>query len=221
MIDLQTVDAQLKAVGYNYHFFGRPEIIELAKVLMPDETIAQAVNGSYEGGFALLCVTDQRLLLIDKKPFFLTFEDIRYDMIAEIDYNYRLLNGSVRIFTPNKELSFSSWNQSQLRCLIEYLQSRVMEIRQHNHSVMQQPILQTSYGPEQQFQPIRSVLASQQTDDVIPSLGRTAFRDTPVVRGFSFGSSPSGRMVTPPHTLNPYAKQPLPLSRRRTYPVYY
>ena len=210
MIDLQTVERQLKAVGCNYRFFGRPEIRELAHILMPDETITQAVNGSYEGGFAMLCVTDKRLLLIDKKPLFLTLEDIRYDMVAEIDYNYRLLNASVRIFTPNKELGFTSWNQSRLRKLIEYLQARVMEIRQHGHDMVQGQFAA-------QYQMFEELPSRRPAAALLPLLGKAAFH------GQSTGSTSglsSGRLVTPPRTANPYTKQPLPLSRRRPYPVY-
>jgi hypothetical protein len=62
---------------------------------------------------------------------YLSLEDIRFDMIAEIGYNYRLLDATVRIFTPNKSLVFSSWSQHKLRELVNYTQQRVMEIRQY------------------------------------------------------------------------------------------
>ena len=63
MVSMQEVEAQLQHVGCNFKMWGRAEIRELSNVLMPDEKIAQAVNGSYEGGFALLCVTSHRVLL--------------------------------------------------------------------------------------------------------------------------------------------------------------
>src|SRR5689334_18716046 len=103
MITLANVEEQLKKVGCNFRFWGRPEIRELANILMQDEIIAACVNGRYEGGFALLCVTNHRLLLIDRKPMFLSMEDIRFDMIAEIDYSARLLDASVHIITPNRK----------------------------------------------------------------------------------------------------------------------
>jgi hypothetical protein len=62
---------------------------------------------------------------------FLTLEDIRFDMIAEIDYHARLLDSTVHIITPNRKLVFRSWNQKRLRVLLNYTQARVMEIRQH------------------------------------------------------------------------------------------
>ena len=130
MVTLQYVEEQLKRVGSNFKFFGRPEIRELANILLPDEIIAGATNGRYEGGFALLCVTNHRLLLIDRKPMFLTLEDIRFDMIAEMDFSARLLDSTVRVITPNRTLVFNAWSHHRLRAILNYTQQRVMEIRQ-------------------------------------------------------------------------------------------
>lgn len=130
MVSIEYVDEQLKRVGCNFRFWGRPEIRELANILLPDEIIAGCTNGRYEGGFALLCVTNLRMLLVDKKPMFLTLEDIRFDMIAEMDYSSRLLNSTLRVSTPNRTLLFNAWSHDRLRKILNYTQQRVMEIRQ-------------------------------------------------------------------------------------------
>lgn len=156
MVSLNHVEDQLKRVGCNFKFWGRPEIRELANILVPGEIIAQAVNGRYEGGFALLCATNYRLLLIDKKPMFLTLEDIRFDMIAEIDYSAQLLDGTVRIQTPNRKLVFTSWNHGRLRIILNYTQQRITEIRHHYI--------------QQQFQPGRN------EEDAAPVVGSLAMQ---------------------------------------------
>lgn len=140
MLSLSHVEEQLKRVGCNFRFWGRPEIRELCNILVPGEVVAQCVNGTYEGGFALLVVTDHRLLLIDKKPMFLTLEDIRFDMVSEIDYSSHLVGGVVQIVTPTRKLVFHAWNQGRLRILLNYVQKRMMEIRQQ-------------YTQQQQFPP--------------------------------------------------------------------
>jgi hypothetical protein len=132
MLSLSQVEDQLKQVGCNFRFWGRPEIRELCNILIPGERIAQAVNGRYENGGALLCVTDHRLLLIDKKPMFLTLEDVRFDMIAEIDFNWQLFEGTVQIITPNRTMVFKSWSQDRLRKVLNYTQQRISELRQHS-----------------------------------------------------------------------------------------
>ena len=137
MVSFQEVEEQLKRVGCNFKMWGRSEVRELSNVLMPQEKIAQAVNGSYEGGFALLIVTDYRVLLIDRKPMLLTIEDIRYDMMSEVDFHNRLMGATVRIFTPMRNLVFNSWSNVRLRKCVNYIQQRVMEIRQHGLTAQQ------------------------------------------------------------------------------------
>jgi hypothetical protein len=160
-IRIKQLEDQLKRLGCNYRFWGRAEIRELAFVLLPGEQVKHCVNGSYAGGFALIAATDQRVLLVDKKPLYLTLEDIRFDMITEVDYNHRLLNCNIHICTPNKSLRFVAYNHARLRALFHYVQTRVAEIRQH-YTMLQQSQTQTQTQPQlQPFSP-QPVLAAAQ-----------------------------------------------------------
>lgn len=138
MISKQAVEEQLKRIGCNFKFWGRSEVNELGRILMEDEIIAECVNGEYANGFAMLVTTNHRLLLVDKKPFlYLTVEDLRYEMITEFNYNHRFFNATINIYTANKTMTFTSWNQHRLRQLLEYIQSRVLEMRQQQHLAQQ------------------------------------------------------------------------------------
>src|SRR4051812_34181115 len=119
MVDVGQIHRQLKDLGFNIHGWGRSEVKELANIILPDEEIHEVVNGFYEGGFALLIATDVRVLLIDSKPLnYLKIEDLRFDMINEMDYSHRLLGAQINIATGNKNLRFRSYNQPRLRKLI-------------------------------------------------------------------------------------------------------
>jgi hypothetical protein len=123
MVTRESVEDQLKKIGVNYQGWGRTEMGELPHVILPDEEIFECVNGFYEGGFALLVATNVRVLLIDKKPMrYLTVEDLRFDMISEIDYSRRLLAAQISISTGAKDLRFISINQPRLRKLIGHVQ---------------------------------------------------------------------------------------------------
>jgi hypothetical protein len=130
-MSLSQVEGQLKRVGCNFRFWGRGEIRELRKVLTADEVIQHCVNGRYENGFAMLVATNQRLLLIDHKPMFVAIEDIRYDMIAEIDFSFQLFMGIIRVITPGRPLRFLSWSQYHLREVLKCAQAHMQELRQH------------------------------------------------------------------------------------------
>ncbi|HKR82247.1 MAG TPA: PH domain-containing protein [Candidatus Saccharimonadales bacterium] len=195
MVNLKEVDRQLKNIGYSFHFFWRAERRELCNVLTPGEMIQHCANGQYEGGLALLCVTDQRILLIDRKPLYLTLEDVRFDMVTEVDYRHRLLNAAIHVTTPNRTLVFIGWNHTVLRNLMNYTQRRIMELRQ-------QYMLQ-------QFQPAEPTSAA-------PSIiGRQALSDS-----FVYGPKPAaatpaeGMGALPLRSPNPYTSVPLLMRHR-------
>lgn len=138
MVHWDKVEEQLERIGCNFKFWGRAEARELCHVLFDDENLQHCVNGQYPNGFAMLCATDHRVLLIDKKPMnYVNIEDIRFEMISEFDFSRRMLNSRISICTPTKTLTFSSWNIHQLRALLSYVQQRVIEIRQYQYLAQQ------------------------------------------------------------------------------------
>ncbi len=137
MVSAESVEIQLAKIKFNSQSWGRTEVGELHNILLPDEQIYECVNGIYEGGFALLVATNVRVLLVDKKPMnYLTVEDLRFDMINELDYSHRLLGAHINISAGNKNLSFRSYNQVRLRRLINHVQNLMAEFKnkQSQHS---------------------------------------------------------------------------------------
>src|SRR3954453_352022 len=102
MVHISVIEARLSKLGFKASLWFKPEIRELQHILMDNEQIVGAVAGRYFGGFALLVATDRRILLIDKKLPYISVEDIRYDMISEIDYSSQLFDATITIFTVNK-----------------------------------------------------------------------------------------------------------------------
>lgn len=128
MVNRQEITKQLKEIGFNHVGWGRSEVSELPNIILPGEQIYECVNGAYEGGFALLIATDIRVLLVDKKPLsFLTVEDMRFDMINEMDYNHRLFGAEISISSGGKNLRFRSYNKLKLRKLIGHVQHSIAE----------------------------------------------------------------------------------------------
>src|SRR5436190_4592168 len=99
MVHISVIQSQLTRLGVHLSRWFNPEIKELQHILMDSEEIIACAAGRYFSGFALLVATSQRLLLIDKRTFFMTVEDIRYDMVSEIDFSTRLYDSTIHIFT--------------------------------------------------------------------------------------------------------------------------
>ncbi|HET8991575.1 MAG TPA: PH domain-containing protein [Candidatus Saccharimonadales bacterium] len=182
MVSKKEVTRQLKALGFNYMGWGRSEISELPHIILPDEEIYECVNGIYIGGFALLVATNIRVLLVDKKPLsFLTVEDMRYDMISEMDYSHRLFGADISISSGDKTLHFKSYNKPRLRKLIGHVQhciadnknkqskhqdSQVSHLEQINKQLQAYLIAQHQYQMELQ----ESLKADKEKIPELPSL---------------------------------------------------
>lgn len=154
MITAKEIDRQLKNIGVSFWFLGNAELRELRHILVDGEVIEHCILGRYEGGFAVLCTTNLRLLLIDKKPFYLTLEDVRYDMIVEVDFARRLIDATIKVCTPNKTLNFTSTKKHEARLMTAFIQDRVLAYRQQHVMETQyaQPQQQITTVPVQQFQ---------------------------------------------------------------------
>lgn len=130
MISYKRLEEQMKRINFYHKGWGRSEIGELCNIIMPEEEIEECVNGYYEAGFALLVATKERVLLVDKKPLgYLTVEDLRFDMINELDLHHRLLGAQIKISAGAKTLHFTSLNQQRLRRLLNFVQARMMDIK--------------------------------------------------------------------------------------------
>lgn len=151
MVDKKRVREQLTAVGADCRFWGRAEANELPQLLFDDEVIQCALNGRYEKGFALLVATNHRLLLLDKKPFVLCFEDMRYEMVSEVDYTEQLFAATVSLRTPGRVLQFMSYRIRRLRELTSFIQDRVTHTRNIIHDIPWQYDSPTQRTPAQNF----------------------------------------------------------------------
>jgi hypothetical protein len=125
MVNNNLVRMQLNRIGHRLHFFGRAEIKELQNILQPEESIIQCAYGYYQGGSGLLVATDKRLLLIDKRPFYLNLESLPYDHIREIDFVPRLLQASLFLQIGMKKLIFRSISDARLRLICTYTKERI------------------------------------------------------------------------------------------------
>ncbi len=135
MVSQKSVDQQMKRLGKSFTFFGRAEVKELPSILFPNEIILSCLMGFYGGGTAMMLATNRRLLIVDKKLWFLSLEELRYDMITDVEFRVRIFQAETVIRSIGKELTFSTWNTPALRKLTQHVQEKLMELRE----MMMQP----------------------------------------------------------------------------------
>jgi hypothetical protein len=210
VVTIAAIEQVFKKNGTTFTSLSMPEIRELQHILTPVENIKFCISGRYEGGFAVICATDLRLLLVDKKFMYLTIEDIRYDMIVEVDYNYRLMDATLSVVTPSRTLRFVSTKKQPLRNTATYVQHRVMELRHH----------QTHLGEQEQPRPITAQVMTANAQLSPDQTGATDEFADPLV---SIQQEPTKQFVPRlplRRVMNPYTQAPLASRRRvsRFYP---
>ncbi|MBX4190698.1 PH domain-containing protein [Candidatus Saccharibacteria bacterium] len=152
MVHPSIIEARLGELRFRSSRWFRAEIHELQHILMDHEKIVALACGRYFGSFALLVATDQRLLLVDKRVFFMNIEDTRYDMISDIEFNSQVYSATVTIHTINKVHKFTSVKyKRQLRELTLYVQRRVMEFRNQQSVSMSNSVV-SQLQPQMQHQ---------------------------------------------------------------------
>jgi hypothetical protein len=125
MVAKKSLTHQLSSIGYRFRLFGRTEIEQLRHLLEPGETVVQCVYGYYQGGSGLLVATDRRVLLIDKRPFYLYIEDHNYEIVTHVDFASRMLEGVLYFQAGMKRFVFRSVSDARLSKLCEYIQEKI------------------------------------------------------------------------------------------------
>lgn len=198
MVHSNTVQKQLRAIGADQLFWGKLELAELPKIMIHGEIIEHVQHGHYSGGFATLVATNHRLLLVDKKPFFLTVIDLRFDMVAEVDYGHQFMGATIHVQSFNKDFKFQSYNKKNLREMTGFIQKKVMEMRgQRTNEVQARGQSVRQAIPVQVFETDESSLTDEQANGLLP-LDQDSW----------YKLNPRRRIV------NPHTQMPL-LTRRR------
>jgi hypothetical protein len=121
----------------DFRIFGRSECKELQKIISPDEHVFMAAYGFYAGGSGLFVATDARVLLIDKQPFYVNIEDIRYEHITRVDITNGKLQSSLKVCAGSHGLTFKSLSDARLKQMYHYIQARAELKTSHINQVIE------------------------------------------------------------------------------------
>jgi hypothetical protein len=139
MVAKQSLLTQLRALGLHFKVFGRYELKEMQRLLRPGEQVHACVHGYYQGGTCLLAATDQRLLLIDRRPFYVNIEDMHYPHINELAFTRKFMHATMYIRLGGKRLIFRSFSDANLHSLFAYTEQQV-ELSKHDSALFTQQV---------------------------------------------------------------------------------
>ena len=149
MVATKTLKSQLARLNAHFWIFGRAEAKELRKILNPGEVIIHCAHGYYHGGSGLLVATNHRLLLIDKRPFYLNLEDMKYHTIKSVDCRQHFLTAMVVINCGAKKLYFKSVSDARLKLITDYIKDELEVAKRRFAQVMSE---NSSIKPTKSYQ---------------------------------------------------------------------
>lgn len=125
MVAQKSLRSQLSRLRLHFWVFGRAEVRELRKILKPGEVIVHCAHGYYHGGSGLLVATNDRLLLIDKRPFYLNLEELKYHTIRDVSVKRHFLSATIRIRSGYKNLHFRSISDARIVMISDYVNDEI------------------------------------------------------------------------------------------------
>ena len=108
----------------------QPEARYLPQVIHPDEHIGGAVFGRCSLGLAMLVATDKRIIFLDKKPMFVTEDEINYDGVNGVTYGSAGLGATVTLHTRVKDYKLRTRSQVSASNFVAYIEPRCLEFSQ-------------------------------------------------------------------------------------------
>ncbi len=140
MVAKKSLKGQLKNIGLHFRIFGRAEVKELQRILRFGENIYQCAFGYYHGGSGLLVVTDQRILLIDKRTFYLNLEEFTYKNIKNVELQFKTLQATLTVHCLDKKLIFRSLSDARLRNMSMYIKESAKRLSEPSAEPNADPI---------------------------------------------------------------------------------
>lgn len=137
------VNEVLRQLGAVLYDFWLPETHALPYIIHPDEKIIGIVYGKYENngaepaeGRGALVATDNRILLIDKKPLFLKCDELTYNVVSGVTYTKVGPSGTVTLHTRAGDIKIRTLNQKCARTFVHAIETvcfKDSDLKENHH----------------------------------------------------------------------------------------
>ncbi len=125
--DTKRIRNELKRLGVGLIGLRTPESNSLSHIIHHDEHIGGVIYGRYDGGLAWLVATNQRILFIDKKPFFKLTEELSYDVVSGVKTTRAGFFSAVVLHTRVGDYSIRFVTTQAAQQFVRYLETKRLE----------------------------------------------------------------------------------------------
>lgn len=123
----------LQALGADDFDLLLPETHALLDIIHADETVIGIVYGRYKqnntehaSGRGILVATNNRLLLVDKKPMFLKCDELSYNVISGVSYSKGGIAGTATIHSRTGDISIRTYNSKCANIFVEAIEIKCL-----------------------------------------------------------------------------------------------
>ncbi len=143
----ERVKKELLRAGITRYGLLKMEAKYLPKVIHEDESIGGVVYGRYKNGSGMLIATNKRVIFLDRKPLFVTNEEVTYDVVSGLELDVRGMLSSITLHTRVKDFVLLYVNQT---CATQF-KAFVEQIRlEKNGAVTQKNKEETAQEPKEE-----------------------------------------------------------------------
>lgn len=135
---VQRIRQQLRSLGAVWYDFLVPETHSIPLFMHTGEDVLGVVYGRYKYidmshslvGRGVLVATNERVLLVDKKPFYTHCDEIPYRNISGITYGRVGFMGTIMLFTKIGTISIRTFNRNLSQSIVEVIEENIFKARE-------------------------------------------------------------------------------------------
>lgn len=118
---------EMRSAGATWWGMLKSETQHLPRVLHDGEHIEAIAYGRYINGSAMLVATDRRVIFLDTKPFFLSSDEITYDIVSGVSYGQSWLLTSLTLHTRIGDYPLKDVSRRSAQRFVHYIEQRCLE----------------------------------------------------------------------------------------------
>ena len=124
---IDRINAELIRRGASRYNLWLPETRYLAYLIHDDEHILGSTYGRYKGGRGAIVATNQRVIFIDKKPWYTHVDEITFAIIGGITYSRGVIFGHVILHTRLGDFDVTTMNHKNASNFVDYIETQCLQ----------------------------------------------------------------------------------------------
>jgi uncharacterized pyridoxamine 5'-phosphate oxidase family protein len=133
------IQRELAKVGVSKYGLSKMSSRYLYNIIHEDEHIQGCVYGRGDRGLGMLVATDMRIIFIDRKPLYVSTDELTYDVVNGIRTESQLFFSTIGLHTRIGSYILRYVNPTCARIFVEYIERRVEHVSDNRKKVLPKP----------------------------------------------------------------------------------